>query len=628
MKEDDGDGLVILDPISDKRKKEENIDSLVRMDPEKKSVLGDIFRFDITHPIDKLKEAGQEGKEILGGFLESEPARMLRSAGGLGQEGLLGLAHLLTGHDFSKYRNVGGDPLTHEERKSPEATFGRVAGDVAGAFALPMSIESGLEHVLPSISAGLREAGALGGAGAISGAYEHPDHPLEEGQLGAIENLATLGGAKLLGGLARGAKHFYRSFAKQTPKKIESFLEGAFRDPYSPASQLIKSSYGSPAAESESLQRAIGESYQNNALEAGKHINDEGIIRPLSRGIGSEERNPVYNSLERRLKSLDETKSGVSLDKTPYNEAIEKAQKGLSQTTRQALPVEFLDKNESLSSPLEAFKRYRQLNRRVLNRPHGDPDLVRAATDLKKGIMNQLEEGASRNENLRNWLNDFKKANKGFARSSKYEKRYKDIEDTIGGVAPKDVADRLLKMIDQNPESLKTALKDFGDIRNPLKNALLHKKIGKDTLSYHPMYALEAFESLSSPVRKVLFDKPELDFLNKLSEAKEKIGTMATKTRHDFGSHAAHALGLTGEALGVPFSHGAAIPWLSRIAEEMSHKRAFESGRSASLKDIENILEEEKKIKPRESGRTHSRIPFLSSIIANLISDSQDEDKK
>ena len=455
MRNDDGEGLVILDPINN----EDRSEGLVELDQPKKSNFSDLFEFNIPkNPVERLKRGGEELKEFLGGVLESEPARMLRSAGEKGQAGLLGLAGLLTGQDLSKYRHFGGDPLTEEERKSPESMTGRIGGEIAGGAALPLGIENLISRSVPAL---LRESAALGGSGAISGSYENPENRLEGSGIGALENLATLGGAKLIGKGIKGAKNFYNSIAKETPEKIESFLRGAFEDPFSPASQTIKKAYGSPVAESENLQRIMGEKYQNHALEAGKHINDEGIIRPLSKGIGSEERNPVYNSLEERLKDLDKNKAGFSLSKNPYREAIEKAKKGLSQTTKQSLPADFLEEDEIITSPLEAFKRYRQLNRRVLNRPHSDPDLVRAASDLKKGILNQLEEGSKRNKSLENWLKDFKKANRGFATSSKYEKRYKEIEDSLGGLAPKDTVDRLLRMIDRKSRIFKNCNKRF-----------------------------------------------------------------------------------------------------------------------------------------------------------------------
>ena len=115
--------------------------------------------------------------------------------------------------------------------------------------------------------------------------------------------------------------------------------------------------------------------------------------------------------------------------------------------------------------------------------------------------------------------------------------------------------------------------------------------------------------------------------LNKLAAAKEKIGTLSARRSHEFGSHAAHALGLTGEALGVPFSQGAALPWLSRIAEEAALRNRYTRGRNALLDEIERMSNRSEEIEP-EVSRNESKSPFLASILTNIMRNSTKEDKK
>ena len=569
-------------PIEDDKKDYRNIDFSkyeIPIEEESKKSTYSLFSdpnsplYINPHPIKSLSELGEKGKQFIGGALEgtTDIGRAL-------QKGLLDLGSLISKKDLSKYATPRHQLLNREEETSPYSQVGH-----ALPYIIPYERAASLaESVLPEASRIIPRIGRSIGSsilgGGIPSAVLNPDERKSSFALGSLTPLAAAPIGKLISSVANG-------FSRMNLNNIREFLKGGF-EKTSNAMRLLKEAFGSNGPELEGLAKKMGSSYQKHAIEAGKHINYGGEIRPLIRSIEKEEQNPVYNRLEETMKDISSSNEDI-LDKGIYNEAIDKAGKLMSQSGKGTIPAKFMEESETPSSPLEAYKRYREINRILFHGQKASPDVKEGASLLKEAILKQISSASKKEPDLEEWLKSLKKADNSFRISTKYEQRYPGIEQTYNGMAPESAVNNLLNKSKSSFHDFNVATKDFGDIRNELKNALLHKEVGSKSDLYDPLHALNAYESLPENLKNILFDKNQRKVLDTLSRSKEAIRSLPAPKPIEHPRETAHAGGFISELAGEPYGIGSSIPWIGRLATSIPGRVSRSFGEEASTKEIE-----------------------------------------
>lgn len=517
-------------------------------------------------------------RELVGGAVEgtTDIGRAL-------QRGLLDLGSLISRKDLSKYATPRHQLLSKEEESSPYSMVGHSVPyfvPYERAASLAESILPEASRIIPKIGRSIGSA-VLGGG--VPSAVLNPEERKSSFALGTLTPLAAEPVGKLISGVANG-------FSRLGLNNIREFLKGGF-DKASNAMRLLKESYGSNGPEIESLANKMGSSYQKHALEAGKHVNYGGETRPLIKAIDKEEQNPVYNRLEDVMKDINSSNEDI-LDKGIYNEAIDKAGKIMSQSGKGTIPAKFMEESETPSSPLEAYKRYREINRLLFHGQKPSPDVKEGASLLKDAILKQISSASKKEPDLEEWLKSLKKADNAFRISTKYEQRYPGIEQTYNGMAPESAVNNFLNKSKSSFHDFNIATKDFGDIRNELKNALLHKEVGSKSNLYDPLHALNAYESLPENLKNALFDKNQRKVLDTLSRSKEAIRSLPSPKPIEHPRETAHVGGFISELSGEPYGIGSSIPWIGRFLGGIPSKISKSAGEEASQEEIERGIQQ------------------------------------